>query len=122
MAMEVKRLGNNFFAGVKGVYMGNPLDDNTVAAICATQLGSGVLLFRDQHMDDAEQVAFTGYFGEVEQNPRSEVDRVAALGNVTIEGNFQDPGCDQASYVRANQQWCLDSQFFKVTFAAPHKV
>ena len=92
--------------------MGNSLDDNTVAAIRATQLGYRVPLFRDQHMDDAEQMVFTAYFGKVELNLRRGMDRVASLGNVTIEGNFQDPDCDQASYSRANQRWYLESQFF----------
>jgi alpha-ketoglutarate-dependent 2,4-dichlorophenoxyacetate dioxygenase len=117
MTMEVERLGRTFFAEVRGVHIGEPLDRATVEAIRAAEREHGVLLFPDQHLGDAQQEAFTAHFGLVELNLRSDVDRVAALGNLDVEGNFRDPTSAQASFLRANQQWHSDSQFFKVPSA-----
>jgi alpha-ketoglutarate-dependent 2,4-dichlorophenoxyacetate dioxygenase len=117
MSIDVKRLEKIFFAEVRGIDIGVPLDTDTVEAIRAAQREHGVLLFPDQHLDDAQQEAFTAHFGTVELNLRSDVDHVAALGNVDLEGKFRDPDTEQASFLRANQQWHSDSQFFKVSSA-----
>jgi alpha-ketoglutarate-dependent 2,4-dichlorophenoxyacetate dioxygenase len=117
MSIEVKRLGKTFFAEVRNVDIAKPLDTGTVEAIRQAQRDHGVLLFRGAHLDDAGQEAFTAYFGTVELNLRSDVDHVAALGNVDADGNFRDPDSAQSSFLRANQQWHSDSQFFKVPSA-----
>src|SRR5439155_3028102 len=43
-----------------------PLDRKEVAAIEAGMDEYAVLVFRDQHLTDAEQIAFTRHFGELE--------------------------------------------------------
>jgi len=117
MSIEVERLGKTFFAEVRNVDIAKPMDAETVEAIRQAQRDHGVLLFRGAHLDDVSQENFTAHFGTVELNLRSDVDHVAALGNVDLEGNFRDPNTAQASFLRANQQWHSDSQFFKVPSA-----
>ena len=117
MSIEIERLGNSFFAEVRNVDIAKPLDAETVDTIRQAQRDHGVLLFRDAHLSDDQQEDFTAHFGTVEFNLRSDVDHIAALGNVDLEGNFRDPTTAQASFLRANQQWHSDSQFFKVPSA-----
>ena len=100
MSIEIERLGNSFFAEVRNVDIAKPLDAETVDTIRQAQRDHGVLLFRDAHLSDDQQEDFTAHFGTVEFNLRSDVDHIAALGNVDLEGNFRDPTTAQASFLR----------------------
>ncbi|NQV54548.1 MAG: TauD/TfdA family dioxygenase [Rhodospirillales bacterium] len=117
MSIKVERLGKTFFARIDGVDIGSPLDAETISAIHEAQLEHGVLLFRGQHIDDDQQQAFTAQFGPIEPNLRSDIEFIAPLGNIDKEGNFRDPDGTNASFLRSNQQWHSDSQFFKVPSA-----
>jgi alpha-ketoglutarate-dependent sulfate ester dioxygenase len=52
-------------AEVSGVDLRGELDPTTVAAIRAALLKHKVLVFRDQPIDDAQQIRFSRYFGRV---------------------------------------------------------
>jgi alpha-ketoglutarate-dependent 2,4-dichlorophenoxyacetate dioxygenase len=57
-----------FFAGeVSGVDLTHPLSQADVAGISAGMDQFGVLVFHDQHLDDAQQLAFSRNFGALEQ-------------------------------------------------------
>ena len=56
-------------AEVDGVDLGSPLDDATVADLRRALLAHKVLVFRDQHLTAATQVAFARRFGELEVHP-----------------------------------------------------
>jgi len=57
-----------FFAGdVSGIDLTRPLTQADVAAIAAGMDQFGVLVFHDQHLDDAQQLAFSRNFGALEQ-------------------------------------------------------
>jgi alpha-ketoglutarate-dependent 2,4-dichlorophenoxyacetate dioxygenase len=57
-----------FFAGeVSGVDIAQDLSRDDVAAIAAGMDQYGVLVFHDQHLDDARQLAFSRNFGDLEQ-------------------------------------------------------
>src|SRR6266478_4214707 len=66
MALSIRPLHPVFAAEVAGVDCIRPLDRNEVAAIEAGMDEYAVLVFRDQHITDAEQIAFTRHFGELE--------------------------------------------------------
>ncbi|MFT7461023.1 MAG: taurine dioxygenase, partial [Planctomycetota bacterium] len=51
---------------VHGVDLSEPLDDDTFAAIRTAFHDRGVLLFRDQHLSEEQQIAFSRRFGELE--------------------------------------------------------
>ncbi len=57
-----------FFAGeVSGVDVSQDLSRDEAAAIAAGMDQYGVLVFHDQHLDDARQLAFSRNFGALEQ-------------------------------------------------------
>ena len=58
--------GENFFGLVEGADLRAPLAPDDVAAIAAGMDRFAVLLFRDQHIDDAQQVTFSRNFGALE--------------------------------------------------------
>jgi alpha-ketoglutarate-dependent 2,4-dichlorophenoxyacetate dioxygenase len=67
MPIEIRPLHPVFVGEVAGVDCRRPLDTATVAAIEAGMDEYGVLVFRDQPLSDAEQLAFTRRFGEIER-------------------------------------------------------
>ncbi len=71
MSITVKQLHPLFFGEIGNVDLRQPLDKQTVAEIQAASDKYGVLLFRDQPIDDAQQQAFSRNFGELETTVRA---------------------------------------------------
>jgi len=92
-AVEVIPLSPALGAEIRGVDVSEAMDDATFDAIRAAWFAHLVLLFRDQHLDDAALVRFTSRFGELEEAPlfqgRRFVDehpQVMIISNVTVGG------------------------------------
>jgi alpha-ketoglutarate-dependent 2,4-dichlorophenoxyacetate dioxygenase len=66
MPVEIRQIGPCFAAEVKGVDTRQPLSQENVAAIHAGMDRYAVLVFHDQQIDDAQQLAFTRSLGEIE--------------------------------------------------------
>jgi alpha-ketoglutarate-dependent 2,4-dichlorophenoxyacetate dioxygenase len=66
MPVEICQIGPCFAAEVKGVDISQPLSRENVAAIHAGMDRYAVLVFHDQQIDDAQQLAFTRSLGEIE--------------------------------------------------------
>src|SRR5713226_2526407 len=66
MPVITRRIGPCFAAEVDGVDVTKPLSTDEVAAIHAGMDGHAVLVFHDQRIDDAQQLAFTRSLGEIE--------------------------------------------------------
>lgn len=71
-AFTVNVLSEAGAAEVVGLDCSRPLDDATVAALRATFLAHPILAIRDQHLDAAQQAAFSRRFGELEEQDRKE--------------------------------------------------
>ena len=69
MTVTIRQLGKHFFGEVSGVDLRKPLTPQEAADIEAGMDKYAVLLFRDQDLTDAQQMAFAMNFGERE-NPR----------------------------------------------------
>jgi taurine dioxygenase len=63
--ITVRKLAPAVGAMVSGVDLSQPLDDTTFAAIERAWHEHGVLLFREQTLDDLQEVAFAQRFGEL---------------------------------------------------------
>jgi taurine dioxygenase len=63
--LDLRPLTPTIGAEVRGIDCSQPLSDEQIAAIRAAWLDRLVLFFTDQHLDDAQQVAFAARFGEV---------------------------------------------------------
>jgi alpha-ketoglutarate-dependent 2,4-dichlorophenoxyacetate dioxygenase len=66
MSLVTRQIGPCFAAEVEGVDLTRPLSADQVAAIHAAMDTHAVLVFHDQKLDDAQQLAFTRSLGEVE--------------------------------------------------------
>ncbi len=63
--LEVRPLSGSTGAEIDGVDLREPLSDDTVAAIRAALLEWRVVFFRDQHLTQAQHLAFGRRFGEL---------------------------------------------------------
>jgi alpha-ketoglutarate-dependent 2,4-dichlorophenoxyacetate dioxygenase len=66
MPVSTRQIGPCFAAEVEGVDMTKPLSPADVAAIHAGMDTYAVLVFHDQQIDDAQQLAFTRSLGDIE--------------------------------------------------------
>jgi len=66
MTISIRQVGPCFAGEVEGVDMRRPLTPEEVAAIHAGMDQHAVLVFREQKIDDAQQLAFTRSLGELE--------------------------------------------------------
>src|SRR5262245_29639846 len=67
MPVTIRQVGPCFAGEVEGIDMRKPLTRDEAAAIHAGMDRYAVLAFREQHIDDAQQLAFTMSLGEIEQ-------------------------------------------------------
>lgn len=68
MSFTVHRLGSALGAEVRGLDITRPLDADTVAALHAAWSENLVLVFRDQELTPTQQIAFSRYFGELDDH------------------------------------------------------
>jgi len=67
MTISIRQVGPCFAGEVEGIDMRRPLAREEIAAIRAGMDRYAVLVFRDQDIDDAQQLAFTRSLGDIEQ-------------------------------------------------------
>ena len=100
-SIEVRRLAGNIGAEIAGVDAGQPLSDETVAAVRAALLDHKVVFLRDQGLDYQRQVAFAERLGPL------------TLGHPTLESPAGQPlleEIDSHKGGRANH-WHTDVTF-----------
>ena len=66
MPVKTRQVGPCFAAEVEGVDISQPLSREDIAAIHAGMDQYAVLVFHDQKVDDAQQLAFTQSLGQIE--------------------------------------------------------
>ena len=100
--ITTEKLGDRVGAEVKGVDRERLLTDDDLPAACLEALeASGALVFRDLHIDDATQVAFSRKLGEVEVFGKGEFPEIF---RVTL-----DPAKNPvAAYLKGTFDWQID--------------
>lgn len=108
-----------FGARVDGIDLAEPIAEATTRAIEQAMDRHGVLVFRDQRLDQHRQIAFARTFGpldlglrKVKRGPhRFDYDELADISNVMVDGEVA--ARDHAKIVGnvANQLWHSDSSF-----------
>jgi taurine dioxygenase len=66
MTVSVTRTGKTFVAEVEGVDLSEALDDATVEQLRQAWWDNSILVLRDQHISDDQQIAFSRQFGELQ--------------------------------------------------------
>jgi alpha-ketoglutarate-dependent 2,4-dichlorophenoxyacetate dioxygenase len=126
MAISIKAMDPvghpEFFGVVGGIDLRKPVAEGDVAAIIAGMDRFGVLLFRDQALDDDQQIAFSRNFGQLEhatgdaqQGPhrrlKMEVNDVSNLD----EGNRKMARDDRRLLLNlGSRHWHTDSSFKEI--------
>jgi alpha-ketoglutarate-dependent 2,4-dichlorophenoxyacetate dioxygenase len=120
MAITIRQVGPCFAGEVDGIDMSRPLSADDAAAIHAGMDRYAVLVFRDQRIDDAQQLAFTRGLGEIEQAIGTSL---RAAGDYRLPTTFADVSNldrDNAPFARddrrrlfaiGNRLWHSDSSF-----------
>jgi alpha-ketoglutarate-dependent 2,4-dichlorophenoxyacetate dioxygenase len=121
MPVSIRPLHPVFVGEVAGVDCREPLGSEEVAAIDAGMDEYAVLVFRDQDISDAEQIAFTRHFGELESynSPghirRREEQRlgpgIADFSNLDKDGRIMSPEDRVWFFKLGDRLWHSDSSF-----------
>ncbi|MBA0053396.1 TauD/TfdA family dioxygenase [Streptomyces sp. AJS327] len=103
LTVDIRRVGGRIGAEVVGVDLAQPLEPALVEEINSALLTHKALFFRDQRLEDADQVRFAGLFGEL----------TAAHPTVpSVDGEPNILPVDGAEGVRANR-WHTDVTFVR---------
>src|SRR5438067_4924760 len=121
MSVSIRPLHPVCVGEIAGIDCRHPLDAGEVAAIENGMDRYAVLVFRDQHITDEEQLAFTRHFGELEayRTPGHIRSRdaqrlgpgMADFSNLDRDGNIM-PADDRVWFFKlADRLWHSDSSF-----------
>lgn len=118
MALRLEPLHPVFAAQASGVDL-RELDDASVADIDAAMDRYAVLVFRDQPLTEAEQIALAKQFGPLDAGLRKatgaatrfQYEELIDIGNVGLDGEVAESGDQKLVGVLANQLWHSDSSF-----------
>jgi alpha-ketoglutarate-dependent 2,4-dichlorophenoxyacetate dioxygenase len=121
MTLSIRPLHPVFAGEVTGIDCAQPLDRDEVAAVEAGMDEYAVLVFRDQNLTDAEQIAFTRHFGELEHYPtaghvRKREDQrlgpgIADLSNLDKSGEIMSAEDRVWFFKLGDRLWHSDSSF-----------
>jgi alpha-ketoglutarate-dependent 2,4-dichlorophenoxyacetate dioxygenase len=109
-----------FVAEVEDIDLTVPLDQAGAAAIHAGMDRYAVLVFRDQPLTDAQQIAFTASLGRIELNTANNVTRpdqrrlgyeMSDISNLDKDGNLLARDDRRRGFNLGNRLWHSDSSF-----------
>ena len=120
MAVSIRQIHPVFVGEVSGVDLRRPLSREEVAAIEAGMDRYAVLVFHDQDITDAQQIAFTLNFGEIENSAGGNVTKANQKRLDPLMNDVSNLGEDNRPLARddrrrlfnlGNQLWHSDSSF-----------
>lgn len=117
--MVLKPITPSFAAEASGVELRKPLDTATVRALDEAMDKYAVLVFRNQPLTEAEQVALARHFGPLDAGLRKATgaptrfgyDELIDIGNVALDGEVAQTSDQKLIGQLANQLWHSDSSF-----------
>jgi alpha-ketoglutarate-dependent 2,4-dichlorophenoxyacetate dioxygenase len=118
--MQIRQLGPGFVGEVSGLDLTRPLPPEDIAAIHAGMDKYAVLIFHDQPLDDAQQLAFTQSLGPIElaigvslRKPEEQrlPNTFADVSNLDKDGKPFARDDRRRLYALGNQLWHSDSSF-----------
>jgi len=120
MPMNIRQLGPGFVGEVSGLDLTKPLPKEDIDAIHAGMDRYAVLIFHDQPLDDAQQLAFTQSLGPIElaigvslRKPEEQrlPNTFADVSNLDKDGKPFARDDRRRLYALGNQLWHSDSSF-----------
>jgi alpha-ketoglutarate-dependent 2,4-dichlorophenoxyacetate dioxygenase len=123
MAVRVRQVHPCFVGEVRGVDLRRPVGDATLGEIRAAIDRHAVLVFPDQSIDDAQQIAFAERFGPLERSTLRTIhygasrlahDALVDVSNLDEQGRPFAPGERRQLFSLGNRMWHTDSSFKRV--------
>ncbi|HEX9523628.1 MAG TPA: TauD/TfdA family dioxygenase, partial [Reyranella sp.] len=123
MTVTIRQVGPCFAGEVEGIDMRKPLTPGEVAAIHAGMDKYAVLVFHDQKIDDAQQLAFTKSLGEIEHAIGTSLRAANEARLPTTFADVSNLDKDNTPFARddrrrlfaiGNRLWHSDSSFKRV--------
>ena len=120
MALSIRQIGPTFVGEVDGLDLRQSLSTTEVTAIEAGMDRYAVLVFHDQNITDAQQLAFSRNFGEIElarksnitkENERRLAVEFADVSNLDHENKVMARDDRRRMFNLANRLWHSDSSF-----------
>ncbi len=111
--MHVHRIGRQLGAEIAGVDLSQPLEDAAFARIAAAFFEHQVVVFRDQRLTPAQQIAFTRRFGVLEEHVRKE-HRLPGHPEILIVSNVLDGHGRAIGVEDAGRFWHSDLSYKRV--------
>jgi alpha-ketoglutarate-dependent 2,4-dichlorophenoxyacetate dioxygenase len=119
MTLNLTPLTPGFAAEASGIDIREPLSEQSVRAIEAAMDQYGVLVFRNQPIEQAQQMRFATSFGPLDLGLRKvkggahrfDYAELADISNVTPDGQVADRNHAKIIGNIANQMWHSDSSF-----------
>jgi taurine dioxygenase len=108
--ISVNRIGKRFAAEISGVDLSAPLDDDTFAQVSKAFFDNEVVVFRNQRLTPAQQIAFTRRFGPLEAHVRKE-SRLAAHDEIFVLSNKVDAQGKAIGAQDAGRYWHSDLSY-----------
>ncbi|MBT3535957.1 MAG: TauD/TfdA family dioxygenase [Rhodospirillaceae bacterium] len=90
-SIEITAQANDFGAEIAGVDLADDIHDDVLAALRTAVIRHKVLIFHDQHLDDASHFAFAERFGPLEGHINRST-RIDALPKLQAFGNVGEDG------------------------------
>ena len=114
--LAIKRLHPLFVAEVTGIDLTVPVPREDFRAIWDAFNEHQILVFRDQHFDDASQIAFSRHFGELETmiaHPGNDWNpgHISVMTNLGGDGNLLPLDHPSMIHRERNEAWHSDSSF-----------
>jgi alpha-ketoglutarate-dependent 2,4-dichlorophenoxyacetate dioxygenase len=124
--MKIEPIKANFGATISGVDLSQPLDAATIKEIGDAFAKYGVVVFRDQKLDNDTQARFGEYFGELEMSPkhyrsdnkhRIESKSIVDVSNLDENNKPRDKEDRRRLEALGNRLWHSDASFRPITGA-----
>jgi alpha-ketoglutarate-dependent taurine dioxygenase len=109
--MELTRLAPVIGAEITGIRIAEPLDEFFARSIAAALSNHGVLVFRDQPIDDAAHANFGRRFGQLARFRERAVPEIFRGANTDADGNFYPADDERARMLMLNWLWHIDSSY-----------
>jgi taurine dioxygenase len=108
--ITVTRIGKHLGAEISGVDLAKPLDDDLFAQVANAFFDNEVVVFRNQHITPAQQIAFTRRFGTLEAHVRKE-SRLAGHDEIFVLSNKLDAQGKAIGAQDAGRYWHSDLSY-----------
>ena len=121
--MISKKLSDCFGVEISKIDLTLNLSIEEINSIKKLFQDSHLIVFKEQSLNDDEQLKFTEYFGELEEFPEANKTKQSPktyhVANVTLEGKHLSEKDDQVIFQKVNQRWHTDSSYrFIPSFAS----